>query len=90
MSESNPSAFGMVITDMAMPGMTGDQLVASIHRIRPTLPVILCPGNPERLSKEKAGRLGIGEVLEKPVTLPRLATAIRQVIDGKPGKNVAD
>lgn len=37
-----PQAFHMVLTDLVMPGLPGDKLIESIHRLRPELPVILC------------------------------------------------
>ncbi|MBC2712594.1 MAG: PAS domain S-box protein [Desulfosarcina sp.] len=79
--DADSTAFDMVITDMTMPGMTGDQLVQGIREIHPTLPVVLCTGYSKRLSKEKAKALAISAVLDKPVVLKKLAIAIRQVLD---------
>ncbi len=64
-----------------MPGMTGDHLVQPICEIQPTLSVILYTGSSERLSQEKTTAPAIGAVLEKPVTLRRLAFCVRQVFD---------
>ena len=83
--KADPTAFDMVITDMNMPGMTGDQLVQRIREIHPTIPVILCTGYSDRLSPEKASALAIGVVLDKPVELKTLAIAIRQVFDRASG-----
>ncbi|MBW2055818.1 MAG: response regulator, partial [Deltaproteobacteria bacterium] len=41
---ANPDQFDLVITDMTMPQMTGDQLVKEILKIRPDVPTILCTG----------------------------------------------
>jgi signal transduction histidine kinase len=49
----------IVITDYAMPGMTGTELAAHIARLRPGLPVVIASGYAELLKEE--------------VTLPRLA-----------------
>jgi DNA-binding response OmpR family regulator len=35
----------LVITDVAMPGMTGDELGRKLHRVRPTLPVLYMSGH---------------------------------------------
>ena len=43
----------MVITDYAMPGMTGSELAAEINRVRPGLPVVIATGYsdaPEQLA----------------------------------------
>ena len=37
----------IVISDDAMPGMTGRELAAEIHRIRPGLPVVIATGYAE-------------------------------------------
>jgi hypothetical protein len=39
-----PDKFNMVITDMTMPNMRGDQLAEKMIEIRPDIPVILCTG----------------------------------------------
>ena len=44
MFKADPDAFDLVITDMAMPHMTGDQLVSEILAIRPGIPTMLCTG----------------------------------------------
>ena len=80
---SAPEAVDLVITDMAMPVMTGDRLAEAIRQLRPTLPMILCTGYRSRISEETVGRLGIDVVLDKPVEMETLATAIRSVLDGR-------
>ena len=54
----DPFKYDLVITDMTMPKMTGDELGAEIMRIRPEIPVILCTGFSEFMSEEKALKLG--------------------------------
>ena len=36
--------FDLIITDQAMPGMTGSDLIAAVRKERPTMPVILATG----------------------------------------------
>jgi CheY-like chemotaxis protein len=80
---TDTAAFDLVITDMAMPGLTGCQLVERIRLAEPTLPVILCSGHLESVSKEKIESLAINSVLAKPVSLKGMATAIRQTLDAR-------
>jgi CheY-like chemotaxis protein len=42
--QARPDEFDLVITDMTMPGLTGDRLAKELVQIRPALPVILCTG----------------------------------------------
>ncbi|NNL42564.1 MAG: hypothetical protein HKO79_08715, partial [Desulfobacterales bacterium] len=57
-------------------------------KICPDIPVILCTGFSELISREKAKSLGIKKLLMKPVALKDLSTTIREVLDGnKDDKN---
>jgi len=79
--EKAPHDFDMVITDMTMPGMTGDILAAAMLKIRPDLPIIICTGFSERMNKEKAQKMGIRRLIEKPVSPSKLLAAIREIFD---------
>jgi len=74
--ESNPSAFDLAITDLAMPGMTGREFARRILAIRKDLPVILLTGLIESTLREELLRTGIRAVLTKPVTAAELGAAI--------------
>jgi PAS domain S-box-containing protein len=76
-----PDAFDLVITDMTMPNLTGDQLARAMMAIRPDIPVILCTGFSERMAAEKAAAIGIKDFLMKPVALSELAKMVRHVLD---------
>jgi len=78
---ANPDKFDLVITDMAMPNMSGDKLAAELTRIRPDIPVLLCTGFSDTLSEEKAASIGIKGFLLKPIILKDLAQKIREVLD---------
>jgi len=73
--------FDLVITDMAMPNMSGDKLSAELTKIRPDIPVLLCTGFSETMSGEKAISLGINGFLLKPIVMKDLAHKIREVLD---------
>ncbi len=76
-----PFSFDIVISDVTMPGMTGDRLAQEVRKIRPGMPVILCSGYTERMTSEKAAELGIRAFIPKPVSFRFLAGAIRSAID---------
>ncbi len=82
MFEENPDDFDLVITDMTMPGMTGDQLAIRILSTRPDIPIVLCTGYSERISKEQAYQLGIKGFLAKPFSKSELGRMVRNVLDG--------
>jgi len=78
---SHPDQFDLVITDMAMPQMTGDKLVKEILNIRSEMPIILCTGFSEKVTEENAKALGIKAFAMKPMTLRDLAVMVRKVLD---------
>jgi signal transduction histidine kinase/CheY-like chemotaxis protein len=78
---ADPHKFDMVITDMTMPNMTGDELAEEIMAIRPDVPIIICTGFSESITKEKAKEMGIREFAMKPLVMSDLAKTIRKVLD---------
>lgn len=77
--KSNPDDFDLIITDMTMPHMTGEELTGKILAIRPNMPVIICTGYSEFLSPDQARKIGIREYIEKPILKRDLATKIRKI-----------
>ena len=75
-----PNDFGLVITDLTMPHMTGDKLTQELANIRPCIPIILCTGSNENMSEEKARRLGIKGFFRKPIKMGTLAKIVRQAL----------
>jgi PAS domain S-box-containing protein len=76
----DPHKFDVVITDMTMPGMTGDQLAQKIIAIRHDIPVILCTGYNEHISEQRAKEIGIREFILKPLDMRTLTETIRKVL----------
>ncbi len=76
-----PSAFDLIISDMAMPNMTGDKLAEELISIRSDIPIILCTGFSERINREKAAAIGVKGFLMKPTVKAEMAKMIRKVLD---------
>lgn len=81
--KTDPNQFDLVITDMTMPHMTGQQLVRAIKVIQPEIPIIMCTGYSEKISSEKAKMLGIRAFLRKPLSYNDLTNNVRKAIDHK-------
>ena len=82
-----PDAFDLVLTDLTMPNMSGDELAGELIKIRPEIPIVLCSGFSEVLSESRAAALGIRGMMMKPVTMNDLSRVIRDVLD-KPSAEV--
>jgi PAS domain S-box-containing protein len=78
-----PDTFDLVITDYTMPNMTGTDLAIELLKVRATIPIILCTGQSDTISPEKAKEIGIRGFLMKPLTNRELAQAVRRVLDEK-------
>ncbi len=73
-----PEEYDLVVTDMTMPKMTGMELTRKIHKIRLDLPVFLCTGYSELITKEEAAKQGVTEYVEKPYPMKTLLETIRK------------
>ncbi|WP_339136419.1 MAG: MASE3 domain-containing protein [Candidatus Electrothrix sp. GW3-4] len=79
--QQQPDRVDLVLTDMTMPKMTGDELTQRLLALRPDLPVIICTGFSELIDEDKAQELGARALMMKPLTKKELACAVRQVLD---------
>ena len=79
--KSDPGSFDLVISDMAMPNMAGDQLAADLKAIRPDIPVIICTGFSERIDNKKAAAIGIEGLLIKPLSRTAILKTVRDALD---------
>lgn len=79
--KSAAGSFDIVVSDMTMPNMTGDQLAWELKKIRPDIPIIICTGYNKKISKENAAQIGIDGLLMKPIGISEMAKMIRNVLD---------
>ncbi len=79
--KGQPDRFDLVITDMTMPSMTGDEPARELIRVKPDIPVILCTGFSARIDDKKAMVMGIRAFVAKPVLTREIAVTIRSVLD---------
>ena len=73
--------FNLVVTDLTMPNMTGEELAKEMLRIRSDIPIIMCTGFSEVVPPEKAMELGVKEYIMKPFLNRELAVTIRKILD---------
>jgi len=81
--QSTPDDFDLLITDMAMPNMSGDQLAAELIKARKDFPILLCTGHSDTIDEKRAKQLGIRGFAMKPLDKGKLARAVRAVLDGR-------
>lgn len=75
--------FDMVITDMTMPRMTGIALAEAILSENENMPIILCSGYNETITRSEVRAMGIKAFLEKPLDTYQLLSTMRTLFDNK-------
>ncbi len=78
---NNPDEFDIIITDYSMPHMTGIEMIESMKKIRPDIPVIISSGYLSQETNELFARAGVVIILNKPVNTYQLADAIRKAFN---------
>ncbi len=71
-------AYGLVLCDLVMPGMTGMDLLEEVRARVPGLPFVIMSGQGTVRSAVGAMRAGALDFLEKPFRLPQLLDLVRQ------------
>ena len=75
-----PREFDLIITDWAMPGMSGTELISAMHEIRSDIPMLLMSGFVGAMVEKTAKVIDIGEILVKPVNPELLAQAVALIL----------
>ena len=73
--------FDLVISDMTMPSMTGDELSIEIRKIKQDIPIIICTGYSNKMNDEGAQQIGINAFAYKPFTKSDFEKTVRDVLD---------
>ncbi|MFM8551433.1 MAG: response regulator [Nitrospiraceae bacterium] len=81
--ESSPTPIHLLLTDVLMPGMDGQELAERARRRDPELNILLisgCPGKSD--TYEWASRIGLA-FLPKPFSVEDLTRTVRETLDGR-------
>jgi PAS domain S-box-containing protein len=81
---AEPDRFDIVLSDEAMPGLTGSELAAEARRLRPGLPVVLMSGYVSLALVQHARDAGVVEVLAKPLAAREIARALAAALRPRP------
>jgi two-component system cell cycle sensor histidine kinase/response regulator CckA len=78
---------GALVTDVLMPGMTGDELARILRQTEPNLKVLYLTGYSDRLFREKATLWADEAFLDKPCTMKGLREAVSLLVSGSVAQN---
>jgi len=77
--EQHFGAVNLLVTDIVLPGETGNALAQRLRRENPSLKVLLITGYPAQISRLEGKS---EECLRKPFSTPVLLRKVRQLLDG--------
>lgn len=75
------SDFDAIITDLAMPGISGLDIAREIRNISAQIPVAFMSGFIRPEDRDSAEKLGVKVVIQKPAPLPELARSVQSLVD---------
>ncbi|CTQ58787.1 sigma-54-dependent transcriptional regulator [Roseibium album] len=73
--------YGVLVTDIRMPGTDGFQVMKNAFEIDPALPVVLITGHGDVPLAVEAMRAGAYDFLEKPFSVAHLASVVERALD---------
>jgi DNA-binding response OmpR family regulator len=74
------SRHDLVVTDVHMPGATGIEVLATVRRSQPGLPVLLVTAFGDADLRAAAADLGAAAIFDKPFTMVALHTAVSRLV----------
>jgi CheY-like chemotaxis protein len=72
--------FDLVVSDMAMPSLSGIELAERILAVRPQLPFIITSGFVDAADVERAHAVGVRQMIMKPNTVEELSVALAAIL----------
>ena len=72
--------FNLVILDLRLPGLSGEEVLEQIKKIQPDLPVIILTGHGNDKERETCMRLKAHAFLNKPVDLVELVCIFDEIV----------
>jgi CheY-like chemotaxis protein/two-component sensor histidine kinase len=77
---AQPERFDLILTDEAMPDLTGTELARHLRLCRPGIPIILVSGQGGTQLAKAAAVIGVNELLCKPLQRRELAESVARVL----------
>ena len=74
-------AYGLIVTDQQMPGMSGLELLRELHVRHPDLPIIIVTAHGTVATAVDAMKAGAADFIQKPFTPDELLLVVRRVLD---------
>jgi len=80
-AETHDQRIDLVVTDIVMPNMGGEELAANVSRLYPQAKILFMSGYPDFAVRRTGDLAEHAEVLQKPFSLKNLASKARSLLD---------
>jgi PAS domain S-box-containing protein len=77
---AGPDGYRLVLLDLTMPGLGGEEALRALRRVRPDVRVILMSGYAEQEVTTRFAGQGLAGFVQKPFQLPTLIAKVRQAL----------
>lgn len=86
--DAHPAGVDLLLTDIEMPGMHGDELATKLEARFPDLRILFTSGYPSQVmaaaaSGDDEGSASTRQFIEKPYAMSELARRVREVLDAE-------
>jgi CheY-like chemotaxis protein len=78
--QANPGQFALVLLDLTMPDIDGEEVYRRLKQVRPEVPVLMSSGYTAQEIGEPVADGGVDGFLQKPYTFAELATQVKALI----------
>ncbi|MBW2254208.1 MAG: response regulator [Deltaproteobacteria bacterium] len=78
---ASPDQFSLVLLDLTMPHMHGDEVYQQMRQLRPKVPVLMCSGYNAQEIRDRFAEKGVDGFVQKPYTFAELATQVEALLD---------
>src|SRR5258708_5244372 len=79
-ARARKSDFDVVVTDLQMPGMSGMEVITTLHPLRPHLPIILMTGHHTTEVAIEAIKVGAYDYVLKPIEAKEFLALIEKAV----------
>ena len=83
--EANPGSIAIVLLDLTMPEMNGEETYRRMRAIDRSVPVLLMSGYTEQEASTQFGGQGTSGFIQKPFRLDELKAAVHRVLNDEGG-----
>jgi CheY-like chemotaxis protein len=80
--KENAKSIDVVLLDITMPGMSGEDVLAELRRLRPELRVVVASGHEEQEIAARLNGLGASGFIQKPFSMEALAAVLKSTVQG--------